>query len=209
MKEHTIECPACHASGKHQIPAMADITSDTNLKNRLLDGTFFEWTCPGCSRRFFVDEVFLCCNSDRGYCIYLVPGYKEFELPIPTIYKSKCTGTLRVTDSFVAFAEKLRIFEAGLSDRIIEAMKAVYATVCQQTSEKTVYNMLFEEIRPDGQLGFTVLLENEDISAEIPAEAYDHAMADFDELLPLNGCDVFLKVDQKWLAHALNEDESE
>ncbi len=208
MREHTIECPACHASGTHKIPAMADISSDTTLKNQLLDGTFFEWTCPGCSRRFFVDEVFLCCNSDRGYCIYLVPGYKESELSIPTIYKSKCVGMLRVTDSFVAFAEKLRIFEAGLSDRIIEAMKAVYATVCQQTSQQTVYNMLFEEIRPDG-LGFTVLLENEDISVEIPTEAYEHAMADFDELLPQDGCDVFLKVDQQWLARALNEDECE
>ena len=209
MRERTIECPACHESGTHKIPAMADISADPKLRDSLLDGTFFEWTCPGCRRRFFVDEVFLCCNSDGGYCVYLVPGHKEASLPIPTVYKSKCTGTLRVTDAYVDFAEKLRIFDAGLNDRVIEAMKAVYATVCQQTSQGTVYNMLFEEIRPDGRLGFTVLLEDEDISVEIPAEAYDHAMADFDELLSLNGCDVFLKVDQKWLAHALNEDEFE
>ena len=207
MKEQTIECPACHASGTHQIPAMADISADPKLKKRLLDGSFFEWTCPGCLRRFFVDEVFLCCNGKSGYCVYLVPGYKEETLPVPTVYKSQCAGTLRVTTSYVDFAEKLRIFEAGLSDRIIEAMKAVYATICQQTGQNTVYNMLFEELRPDGQLGFTVLLENEDISVDIPAEAYEHAMADFDELLPQNSDGVFLKVDQQWLARALNEDE--
>ncbi len=207
MKEQTIECPACHESASHKIPAMADISADPKLRDSLLDGTFFEWTCPGCRRRFFVDEVFLCCNSEGGYCIYLVPGYKEASLPIPTVYKSKCTGTLRVTDSYVEFAEKLRIFDAGMSDRVIEAMKAVYATVCQQTSQDTVYNMIFEEIRPDGNLGFTVMLKDNDVSVDIPAEAYAHAMADFDKLLPQDCGDVFLKVDQQWLAHALSEEE--
>ncbi len=207
MKEQAIECPACHETGTHKIPAIADISADPKLRNSLLDGTFFEWTCPGCSRRFFVDQVFLCCNSESEYCVYLVPGHKEASLPIPTVYKSKCTGTLRVTDTYVDFAEKLRIFDAKLDDRVIEAMKAVYATVCQQTGQDTVYNMIFEEIRPDGKLGFTVLLKDDDVSIDIPAEAYAHAKADFDELLPKGSADVFLKVSQQWLARALNENE--
>lgn len=209
MSSHTIECPACHTSGTHNIPAMADISVNPTLKDSLLNGSFFEWICPGCSRRFFVNEVFLCCNSERGYCVYLVPGFKEDTLPVPTVYKAVCNGTLRVTASFVDFTEKLRIFEAGFSDNVIEAMKAVYATVCQQTGQSTVYNMIFDAVQPDGKLGFTVLLEDEDISVNIPPEAYEHAMEDFEKLLSKDSGKVFLKVDQQWLANALNEDPCE
>lgn len=209
MREINIECPVCREAGAHKMPAMADISADAALKNKLLDGSFFEWTCPGCSRRFFVDDVFLCCNKERGYCIYLVPGYEGDTLPIPTLYKSKCTGTLRVTSAYVDFAEKLRIFEAGLNDRIIEAMKAVYSTVCQQAGQGTIYHMTFEHVHPDGRLGFAVLLENDDATVDLPAQAYEHALADFDALLPEGSGEVFIKVDQEWLGRTLGDGECE
>lgn len=206
MNEKKIECPACHACGTYSIPPMADVSADPQIKKRLLDGSFFEWTCPACSRRFFVDEVLLCCNPDGGYCVYLVPGYQDSTLPVPTVYKSRCKGTLRVTPSYIEFAEKLRILDAKLDDRIIEAMKTVYATICQQTGQDTVYNMIFEEIRPDGRLGFAVLRKDDDTTVDIPAEAYEHAQADFDKLLPKGDETAFLKVDQEWLATSLQEE---
>ena len=209
MKDKSIECPACHAAGTHEIPPMVDVSSDPALKERLLDGTFFEWTCPECGRSFFVDEVLLCCNADTGYCVYLVPGYEKESLPVPTIYKSRCKGTLRVAASFVDFAEKLRIFDAGLNDRVIEAMKAVFATVCQQTGQETVYNMIFEEVRPDGKLGFAVMYKEDDVAVDIPAEAYTHAMEDFDEMLPKGDDGEFIKVDQQWLNGAIQGDSEE
>lgn len=206
MNEKKIECPACHACGTHSLAPMADVSADPQIKKRLLDGSFFEWTCPACSRRFFVDEVFLCCNPDGGYCVYLVPGYQDSTLPVPTVYKSRCKGTLRVTPSYTEFAEKLRILDAKLDDRIIEAMKTVYATICQQTGQDTVYNMIFEEIRPDGRLGFAVLRKDDDTTVDILAEAYEHAQADFDKLLPKGDETAFLKVDQEWLAVSLQEE---
>ena len=97
MNQKQLSCPACHTTGSHSIPPMADISGNPQLKTRILDGSFFEWTCTVCGQRFFVDDVFLCCDSSHGFCVYLVPGYSQETLPIPTIYKSRCSGVLRVT----------------------------------------------------------------------------------------------------------------
>jgi hypothetical protein len=185
---------------------MADISGDPLLKARILDGSFFEWTCTGCSRRFFVDEVFLCCDSSHGFCVYLVPGYSQDTLPVPTLYKSRCSGLLRVTSSYVDFVEKLRILSAGLDDRIIEAIKAFYASACHQADGQEIYNIIFEELRPDEQLGFAVFLKEQDVSVDIPAKAYAQAKAELGPLLPDISEGVFYKIDQNWLAKALSSE---
>jgi len=203
MNEKKIECPSCHVAGVHSMPPMVDITADPSMKERLLNGSFFKWISPNCPRHFFVDDVLLCVNLERKYCVYLVPSYKDEALPIPTIYRSRCAGTLRVAASFVDFAEKLRILEAGLDDRVIEAMKSIFATVSSQSGQGTVYHMFFEEVQPDGSLGFIVLRQNDEASINIPREAYDRAAEDFGPLFPKDDGSAFLKVDQKWFETSL------
>ena len=204
MKEKTVECPACGAAGVRNAPPIVDLAADSAVFGRLLTGDFFEWTCPGCSRRFFANDVLLCLHPGRGYGVYLVPGYKDATLLIPTVYRSRCKGTLRVAASFVDFAEKLRIFEAGLDDRVIEAMKAVYATVSNQTGQGAVCQMVFEEIRSDGRLGFAVLREDGEDVVDIPQEAYDRAAEDFGPLFPQDDGSAFVKVDSAWFESALS-----
>jgi hypothetical protein len=203
MQEKKIECLACQATGVHSMPPMVNISAEPAIKERLLTGSFFEWVCPGCSRRYYGDDVLLCCNPDRNYCVYLVPGYSDDTLPIPTVYKSRCKGTLRVALSFVDFVEKLRIFEAGLDDRVIEAMKSVFATVSSQSGQPPVYQMLFEEISEDGNLGFFVQYEEDEMVIGLPREAYDRAAEDFGPLFPKDDGSSFVKVDQSWFESSL------
>jgi hypothetical protein len=141
----------------------------------------------------------------HGYGVYLVPGYTDNTLPIPTVYKSRCQGTLRVAASFVDFTDKLRIFEAGLDDRVIEAMKSVFATVCNQTGQSPVCQMVFEEIRSDGRLSFAVLQKDSEDVVHIPREAYDRAAEDFGPLFPKDDGSAFIKVDQSWFEAALHD----
>jgi hypothetical protein len=203
MKEKAFECPACGTAGVHSLPPVVDLAADPGALERLLTGEAFAWTCPGCSRRFFVNDVLLCLHPARGCGVYLVPGYKDAALPIPTVYRSRCRGTLRVAASFVDFAEKLRIFEAGLDDRVIEAMKAVYATVSSQSGLGAVHQMYFEEALPDGRLGFIVLREGSEDAVNIPRAAYDRAVEDFGPLFPKDDGSAFIRVDQAWFESAL------
>jgi len=203
MKETTITCPACGTVGTRSAVPVVDIAKDPDILDRLLTGAFFEWTCPGCARRFFANDVLLCLHSEHGYGVYLVPGCKDAVIPVPTIYRSRCRGKLRVTASFVHFAEKLRIFEEGLDDRVIEAMKAVYAAASGQCGQGTVCQMYFEAEELDGHLTFAVLREHDETSVGIPREAYERTAEDFCPLFPGDDGGKFVRVDRVWLNSAL------
>ena len=205
-----LECPNCQTSGTHNIPKSIHVSLSPLEKARILDGSFFEWTCPSCGNRFFVDDVFLYCDDMQSYYLYLVPGYDQSTMSIPSAFQSQCdakNGTLRVTSGYIDFIEKIRIFDAGLDDRIVEAMKAIYASVYHQTEDETVYNMIFEEVSPEGDLCFAVFLKDDDFSIDVPADAYTQTAEDFSQLFTDENKNAFLMIDQNWLAQSLQSDD--
>lgn len=198
------ECPACGASGQHTMKKRVCIAKNPELKDDILSGSYFEWVCPGCAKHFFVDDVFLYNDDEHKFMVYLVPGYNEETLPIPTLIKTDDrydTGNsvLRVTAGFVDFTEKIRILEAGLDDRIIEAVKAIYASVHKDTWIEDVYNILFEGIGEEGELNFDVFLEKDDFSFGVPRDIYEKTLQDFSFLSNGKQDKSFLLIDQSWL----------
>lgn len=202
------ECPECQTSGEHTMEKRICVSKMPQLKEDIISGTYFEWVCPGCAKHFFVDDVFLYNDDENKFMVYLVPGYDEQTLPVPTLLKTDkdydtAHSTLRVTTSFIDFAEKIKILEAGLNDRIIEAIKALYASVHSETWGETVYNILFEGVGEDGELNFDVFLEKDDFSFGVPRDVYDKTLSDFSFLCEQNEGDAFLLIDQNWLNSTL------
>lgn len=198
------ECPECQTPGQHTMEKRISITKHPHLKDDILSGSYFEWVCPGCARRFFVDDVFLYNDDAHKFMVYLVPGYDEDTLPIPTLIKTDedydtQNSILRVTAGFVDFAEKIRILEAGLDDRVIEAVKAIYASVHRDTWIEDVYNIIFEGIGDGGELNFDVFLEKDDFSFGVPREIYEKTLQDFSFLREQKEGEAFLLIDQNWL----------
>ena len=198
------ECPECQAPGQHSMEKRVCITKDPELKDDILSGSYFEWVCPGCSRHFFVDDVFLYNDDQHKFMVYLVPGYDEDTLPVPTLLKTDedydtAHSILRVTAGFVDFAEKIRILESGLDDRVIEAVKAIYASVHKDTWIEDVYNIIFEGIGDNGELNFDVFLEKDDFSFGVPRDIYEKTLADFSFLREQKEGEAFLMIDQDWL----------
>jgi hypothetical protein len=198
------ECPECQTSGQHTMEKRVCISKTPQLKEDIISGTYFEWVCPGCAKRFFVDDVFLYNDDENKFMVYLVPGYDEETLPVPTLLKTDSDydtahSTLRVTASFIDFAEKIKILEAGLNDRIVEAIKALYASVHSETWCETVYNILFEGVGENGELNFDVFLEKDDFSFGVPRDVYDKTFSDFSFLCDREEGEAFLLIDQNWL----------
>jgi hypothetical protein len=198
------ECPECQTSGQHTMEKRVCISKTPQLKEDIISGTYFEWVCPGCAKRFFVDDVFLYNDDENKFMVYLVPGYDEETLPVPTLLKTDSDydtahSTLRVTASFIDFAEKIKILEAGLNDRIVEAIKALYASVHSETWCETVYNILFEGVGENGELNFDVFLEKDDFSFGVPRDVYDKTSSDFSFLCDREEGEAFLLIDQNWL----------
>lgn len=198
------ECPECQTSGQHVMEKRVCVSKTPQLKEDILSGAYFEWVCPGCDKHFFVDDVFLYNDDEKKFMVYLVPGYDEQTLPIPTLLKTDsdydtACSTLRVTASFIDFAEKIKILEADLNDRIIEAIKALYASVHSDTWCETVYNILFEGVGENGELNFDVFLEKDDFSFGVPRDVYDKTLSDFSFLCDQKEGEAFLLIDQNWL----------
>jgi len=198
------ECPECQASGQYTMEKRVCVTKTPQLKEDILSGSYFEWVCPGCGKHFFVDDVFLYNDDKNKFMVYLVPGFDAQTLPVPTLLKTDnnydtAHSTLRVTASFIDFSEKIKILESGLNDRIVEAIKALYASVHSETWGEAVYNILFEGIGENDELNFNVFLEKDDFSFAVPRDIYNKTLSDFSFLCSQQEGQAFLLINQNWL----------
>jgi len=204
----TFECPECQTSGQHTMEKRVCVSKTPQLKEDILSGSYFEWVCPGCGKHFFVDDVFLYNDDENKFMVYLVPGFDEQTLPVPTLLKTNSKydtahSTLRVTASFIDFSEKIKVLALGLDDRIVEAIKALYASVHSETWGETVYNILFEGVGADGELNFNVFLEKDDFSFAVPRDIYEKTLSDFSFLCGQQEGQAFLLINQNWLNNQL------
>lgn len=210
MAEIDFKCPECGQAGTRDSQKRVCVSKHPELKEDILSGSFFEWKCPGCGKRFFFDDVFLYNDDERKFMVYYVPGFDKGALEIPTVIKTDSDydtehSVLRVAAGFIDFVEKIRILEEGLDDRAVEAIKAVYAAAYGETGGGSVYSMIFEETGESGALCFAVFLKDEDFAVDIPYEAYRQTKNDFSSLFGEPGKKAFLRIDQDWLLGVLGQ----
>ncbi len=207
MAEKRFECPNCGEPGAVKIDAIIRVSQNPGARDRVLCGAYFEWTCPKCDRQFLLDDVFLYYDDTRQFMIYYVPGYKETALPVPTLIRTKDgfdykNSTLRVTTRFLDLAEKIRIFEAGLDDRLVEAVK-LYCGINIAKAGQPADDILFEEKDDDDTLFFSVYRSGECMGLPVPIEGYLRVQSDLAPLLDPPPKDAFILVDQRWLSDIL------
>jgi hypothetical protein len=210
VAEKRFECPNCAAPGVVKIESIVRISENPEVRDRVLCGAYFEWTCPQCSRQFLIDDVFLYYDDTKQFMIYYVPGYNKSSLPVPTLIRTKDgfdfeNSTLRVTARFLDLAEKIRIFEAGLDDRLVEAVK-MYCGINIAQSGAPADDILFEEIDEDGTLFFSVYRDGECTGLPVLAEGYLRVQSDLAPLFDPPPKDAFIIVDQHWLTDTLGHD---
>jgi hypothetical protein len=208
MSKIDVTCPGCGEAGTREILKRACISKHPEIKEDITSGSYFEWKCPKCEKRFFIDDVFLYNDDERKFMVYYVPGFSKDMLEIPTVLKTDADydtehSILRVTSGFVDFVEKIKIFEEGLDDRAVEAVKALYSAAFSEANGESVYSMIYEETSESGELCFAVFLKDEDFTAEIPREAYEQVKGNFSGLFGEPEKKAFLRIDQNWLTGTL------
>jgi predicted RNA-binding Zn-ribbon protein involved in translation (DUF1610 family) len=207
VAEKRFECPNCAAPGVVQIDSIVRLSENPQTRDRVLCGVYFEWICPQCGGQFLIDDVFLYYDDIRQFMIYYVPGYKEASLPVPTLIRAKDGfdsehSTLRVTARFLDLAEKIRIFEAGLDDRLVEAVK-MYCSINIAKTGDAADDILFEEKDEDDTLFFSVYRNGECIGLPVPMEGYWRVQSDLAPLFDSPPKEAFIMIDQHWLADVL------
>ena len=210
MDKQTV-CPECGAAGEKKIKGRERFEGNADRKQAIISGEYFEWQCPGCDKRFFINSPFLYYDAQKAFMVYFVPGYKETFYKIPTVVRTDKNydthgSRLRMVSGFTSFVEKIRIFETGLDDRIVEMIKLLYINMHIQDSGEKVYDMVFENADENGDLYFGVYLESEDYEQLIPKSVLDNTTAEFSSMLPPEVHDGFTVVDQSWVAKVMNKE---
>ena len=99
-----------------------------DLKAQVLDGSLFVWECPHCGARNLVRCQTLYHDPDEKLLVWLTFGSAELEERVRAAYGSlpdMKDYTLRFVDDAGSLIEKVKIFDAGLDDVVMEMAKYV------------------------------------------------------------------------------------
>jgi len=142
----------------------------------VLEGRLNVFACPACRATVMVERTFLYTDLERGHFILVrpmsaLPWYARIERDIEDLYhfyvENEPTGRLFSAEQLAAFKvravvgypwlqEKLRLFDADLDDRVVEAMKV--AILRDRPELKGYMQLLVDDVRQD-ELRFIATLE--------------------------------------------------
>ena len=182
-----IECPKCHQRFTPQIQERFDLDANPKDFKRLFDLSAFAQTCPHCHGVSSIPYPTLVVNVSKGYVIRLVFDYDEaraMDRAKLNIVEDEMVGKVRqrVVCGAISFKEKLLIFNHGLNDNIIEALKLVYL---KENDVKNITNMLFAGIR-NGKFDFAIFVKGspEPKMWSVPSEVYEKMAEELSEAFP-------------------------
>ena len=167
-KYHTTEvvCPACKKPYNIQIWDSVNAQLNPEKKEEILSNTFYKTICPHCNEETDCVYDFLYHDMNKKYMISMLQDYPQDMLKEIT----KSGYSLRKVDDINQLIEKIRIFDAGLNDIVVEIMKRVVSEINNLNSE-----LLFCEVE-NGNCVFIMLKEEKAILA--PKPIYDMILKD-------------------------------
>ena len=154
----SIKCPTCNKKSKTKIYDSLNISLDPDEKAKLLNGELFQWECPHCHESFLLDFGFIYHDMEKRLMIYFRPAGDDaaadeddaYGLRSKMLDLVKDSYSLRTVHGIENLQEKIRIFDAGLNDVVIEYFK-LFGTL--DADENRRFTFYFDRIE-DGQLIF-------------------------------------------------------
>lgn len=129
-------CTKCGAEYSAEVPQSVNAASSPELKEQVRSGALFTWTCPHCGTANLLKFPFLYHDPAEHLMLVLTDAPVNAE-GVPEGY----TG--RQVRSVGELIEKIKIFDAGLDDLVIELCKYV---TCQELKKEVPLKFL----RTDG-----------------------------------------------------------
>jgi hypothetical protein len=163
----TISCPRCKRACTAVIWNTVNVTVDPALRQRVMDSSINTVTCANCKQKINVDTDLLYHDMDHTFLIWLVQPDRPVPFSLPDSFLKSMSQwqshRLRFVSSHHQLVEKIKIFEAGLNDFLIEAMKFVLWS--QSVPEKCI---------TDDSMYFCALDNQSSAHARLLFELYEH-----------------------------------
>lgn len=132
MADGSVHARCRHCGTEADVPAWNIINTSENpeLKQELLEGRLFIWTCPACGTGNLLKYPLLYHDPEGKLLLWLTDGIPEVEARMAeTVASEPGLGeyTARIVDTPGDMMEKIKIHEAGLDDVAMEICKYVTA----------------------------------------------------------------------------------
>ena len=116
-----ITCRNCyyHTHIKSHTLVMPDF--ETTLRERILKHEMFSYTCPRCGKQILFLHPFLYQDKQHQFLLFMSSEKKDLQ----ELQERFPTYTVRLLHSAEALAERIRILEDGLDDRIVMIVKVL------------------------------------------------------------------------------------
>ena len=187
-----VPCPHCKLEQEAKLVQSINARQDPELKARLLAGDLNMLDCAGCGRRTLLSATLLYHDPDRDYFCQACPGGEPAMAAGAAAFQAiGAVGTRRLVPSQNALAEKVKLVEAGLDDRVIEVLKVILLAADNEDLNSI---LLFDRVDRDAGVIAWILLQ--------PQRAVASPLAAYDKLaLTLKPADD-LRIDRAWALEA-------
>ena len=151
-----VSCTHCGARNSVTTYDIINVNENPGLKSRVLDGSLFGWECPHCGARNLLRCQTLYHDPAERLMVWLTGGSEELESKARKAYGGleEMKGyTARFVDDPGSLIEKVKIFDAGLDDVVMEMAKYVSRIeVAESRKDRAadILNAAFRFLKLDG-----------------------------------------------------------
>ena len=140
-----VSCSHCGARNSVTTYDSINAVESPDLKARVLDGSLFVWECPHCGARGLVRSQTLYHDPSERLMVWLTGGTEELESKARKAYGGleEMKGyTARFVDDPGSLIEKVKIFDAGLDDVVMEMAKYVSRIEVAESRKDAAFRFL-------------------------------------------------------------------
>lgn len=183
MFSHTeASCIRCGSLQTITVHDSINVREEPALKAEVLDGSAFVWECTQCGARNLVRSQTLYHDPDERLMIWLTLGSEELEERVREAYggMEELKGyTARFVDDAGSLIEKVKIFDAGLDDVVMELTKYVVRMELRGSMRERADELAsapFKFLRldgADGEITFAYPLDGQMLMAAVGFNVYE------------------------------------
>lgn len=217
-EKEEIQCPVCGTTGEFEMWTSLNTQLNPEKKEQLLSGALFQYICPHCGKSFNIDYPMLYHQMEDQIMIYYVVQEEDIQMveeqfrgefggaetEITKVLKEDMNSYLyRIVGSQRELMEKIRIFDAGKDDRVVELVKRIISdAVADKNPELGDVNLYYLE--EEGEPLFVAVNSKGVVgTVPIPNGMYEDMANGLQEKLPDLRSRSEFRIDRDWASKAL------
>ncbi|AFA49799.1 CpXC domain-containing protein [Acetobacterium woodii] len=212
-------CPECGAYFNVEAYEMVNATLDQAIREEVIFGRIFDFTCPVCGHRFRSPYstaykemekeyiIFLDLDDATDNCDEMISEEELIENQIKETQALFPTYRIRVVHDMMDLIEKIHIFSAGLNDKIITYLGYKIkddVTLKMKTAKPPIQvnKALFDSLRgKEGQINFGLLSTSpKPIFVTTPTRDYEYLLKKSPLRHQFEEAEGLYQIDEGWAA---------